>query len=149
MITKRDWPTCPRGDWMLIYYAKTHPENKRELSLAKGLCANTVRHLLTDPRSLAAIDNAIAYGRGETEYVNETDDISISYPPLAYAVINSGAAITIMIVTIAAYVMAAPAVYVMAASYVMAAFYIVYATMAVIKKNRLDTANICREVLKL
>jgi len=55
---------CPRGDWMLWLFARLHPEKKRELTLAKGHCANTVQHLMTDQRSIAAIDAAIAYGEG-------------------------------------------------------------------------------------
>ena len=49
---------------MLWFYRKQYPENIKELTLAKGHCANTVRHLMKDPRSLAAVDAAIAFGEG-------------------------------------------------------------------------------------
>jgi hypothetical protein len=61
------WQDCHRGDWMLWFYAKSCPENKRYLTLAKGHCANTIRHLLTDKRSLRAVDTAIAYGEGRSD----------------------------------------------------------------------------------
>jgi hypothetical protein len=55
---------CHRGDWMLWLFARTNPDDLQRLTLAKGHCANTVRHLMTDPRSLAAVDAAIAFGEG-------------------------------------------------------------------------------------
>lgn len=59
--------TCHRGDWLLCLAEKVGVE-KRLLVLAAGLCANTVRHLMRDERSLKGVDVAIAYGRGETQY---------------------------------------------------------------------------------
>ena len=47
--------TCHRGDWLLWLYKKTNKDNLRKLTLAKGLCANTVRHLMKDERSVAAV----------------------------------------------------------------------------------------------
>ena len=58
------YATCHRGDWLLWLFALVNPESRRELTLAKGHCANTVRHLMKDPRSVAAVDAAIAYGEG-------------------------------------------------------------------------------------
>ena len=58
------WNTCHRGDWMLWLYKKLYPDNQKELTLAKGHCANTVRHLMEDQRSLDAVDAAIAFGEG-------------------------------------------------------------------------------------
>jgi hypothetical protein len=58
------WRDCERGDWMLWLYARLHPDNVRERVLAAGHCANTVRHLMTDARSVAAVDMVIAYGEG-------------------------------------------------------------------------------------
>ena len=57
--------TCHRGDWLCWLYARTNPSDIRGLTLVKGLQANEIRHLMQDPRSLAAVDAAIAYGRGE------------------------------------------------------------------------------------
>ena len=42
-----------------------YPKNLRELTLAKGHCANTVRHLMKDQRSIDAVDAAIAFGEGK------------------------------------------------------------------------------------
>ncbi len=67
--TLRDaWEACRRGDWMLWFAARLDVPHKT-LMLAKGLCANTVRHLMADERSRRAVDVAIAYGRGRA-----TDD---------------------------------------------------------------------------
>lgn len=55
--------TCHRGDWLLWLAAKIEIDEKK-LSLAKGYCANTVRHLMRDERSIKAVDAAIAYGNG-------------------------------------------------------------------------------------
>jgi len=56
--------TCERGDWILWLFAKTNPESLRELTQAKAHCANTVRHLMTDERSVKAVDVAITFGEG-------------------------------------------------------------------------------------
>jgi len=55
--------TCYRGDWLLwlAYHLKV---DDRPFTLAKGHCANTVRHLIKDERSIKAVDAAIAYGNG-------------------------------------------------------------------------------------
>jgi hypothetical protein len=56
--------TCHRGDWLLWLAYKLEVDD-RPLALAKGHCANTVRHLMKDERSIKAVDAAIAYGNGE------------------------------------------------------------------------------------
>ena len=56
--------TCERGDWILWLFAKMNPDSLRELTLAKAHCANTVRHLMKDQRSIKAVDIAIAFGEG-------------------------------------------------------------------------------------
>ena len=70
------WQDCERGDWMLWFYAKQYPEKIIELTLAKGHCANTVRHLMKDQRSIKAVDAAIAYGYG---LISDTDLKIASY----------------------------------------------------------------------
>jgi hypothetical protein len=57
------WAACKRGDWMLHIAAKLKID-KRTLTLAKGYCANTVRHLMMDDRSIKSVDTAIAFGEG-------------------------------------------------------------------------------------
>ena len=56
--------TCRRGDW-LLWLAQKVDVDLRLRTLAKGHCANTVRHLMTDERSLNAVDVAIAFGEGK------------------------------------------------------------------------------------
>ena len=58
------WNECVRGDWML-WIAKRVGVDLKILTLAKGHCANTVRHLMNDGRSLAGVDAAIAFGEGK------------------------------------------------------------------------------------
>ena len=56
--------TCYRGDWLLWLFQRTNPNDLQLLSLAKGHCANTVRHLMKDERSINAVDADIAFGEG-------------------------------------------------------------------------------------
>ena len=58
------YTTCERGEWLNWLFARTNPEDDKLLTLAKGHQANTVRHLMTDERSLTAVDTAIAFGEG-------------------------------------------------------------------------------------
>lgn len=62
--SKELWKTIHRGDWMLTIFKKMNPDDVKELTLAKAHCANLVRHLMIDKRSLNAIDVAIAFGNG-------------------------------------------------------------------------------------
>jgi hypothetical protein len=57
--------TCHRGDWLLWLFTRTNKNDLQLLTLTKGHCANTVRHLMTDERSIAAVDAAIAFGEGK------------------------------------------------------------------------------------
>ena len=61
---KEAWEACHRGDWMIWIYARLRPNNLRELTLAKGYCANTVRHLMKDEISIRAVDSLVAFGDG-------------------------------------------------------------------------------------
>ena len=54
---------CHRGDW-LLWLAKKCGVELQPLTLAKAHCVNTVRHLMTDERSIKAVDVAIAFGEG-------------------------------------------------------------------------------------
>jgi len=57
--------TCERGDWILWLFARMNQNSLRELTLAKGHCANTVREFMEDERSTRAVDVAIAFGEGK------------------------------------------------------------------------------------
>ena len=56
--------TCHRGDW-LLWLAQKCDIGLQPLTLAKGHCANTVRHLMNDELSIRAVDVAIAFGEGK------------------------------------------------------------------------------------
>ena len=71
---KTAWAECPRGDWMLWLMKKGNICDLRTITFAKAECANLVRHLMKDGRSIAALDAAFAFSRGE-----------ISAEELAYA----------------------------------------------------------------
>ena len=58
------WNTCPRGDWMIWLLNRTTLKGNPIMCLIAGHCANTVRHLMKDDRSIAAADAAIDYGEG-------------------------------------------------------------------------------------
>jgi hypothetical protein len=74
---------CPRGDWMLWLAAKVDVDFQK-LTLAKGLCANTVRHLMKDERSIKAVDTAIAFGEGKAT-LDELQNSSDAAYAAAYA----------------------------------------------------------------
>ena len=57
--------TCHRGSWLLLLFRVANPKDLQLLTLAKGFCANTVRHLMKDARSILALDAAIEFGEGK------------------------------------------------------------------------------------
>ena len=61
---KEVYHSCHRGDWLLWLYRRSKGYDLKKIALAKGLCANTVRHLMNDERSVKAVDAAISYGQG-------------------------------------------------------------------------------------
>lgn len=61
---KDAWMNCDRGDWML-WLAKRLDVDDRKLTLAKARCAEQVRHLMKDKRSLDALDACVKYANGE------------------------------------------------------------------------------------
>lgn len=68
-VGERSWSEvyrdCPRGEWLIWLFVHVKPDAKRERVGMAALAANTVRHLMTDERSTAAVDAAFAYSRGE------------------------------------------------------------------------------------
>ena len=120
--------TCQRGDWML-WLAKKVNVGIRPLTHAKGKCANTVRHLMKDERSIKAVDAAIDFGNG---LIEENELRTAAY---AAAAADAAAA--------AAYAAYADA-YAAAAAYA-AAYSAAYAAARI--KNQLLTADICREII--
>ena len=126
--------TCHRGDW-LLWLAKKVDVDFRLFTLAKGHCANTVRHLMKDDRSINAVDVAIAFGEGKATR-EELDDAAYAAAYAAYAAAYAA---------YAAYA-AAYAAYAAAAAYAADA-YAAYAADACADTalNRQQTADICRE----
>lgn len=137
---------CERGDWLLWLAKKVNVDNRR-LTLAKGKCANTVRHLMKDDRSIAAVDAAIAYGNGKitdkelADAADAADDASYAFADDAsYA---------------ADYAVSAAYSYAVASSTAAAAGYATNADAdaaesaanAAKKENKLQTAKICRDVI--
>ena len=153
--------TCPRGDWMLWLFAKTNPDDLQRITLAKGHCANTVRHLMKDDRSINAVDISIAFGEGKAtrNELNKADSAAYAADAAAYAAAyaadaayaaaDSAAYAAYAAADSAAY--AADAAY--AASYAADAAYAAYAASyaadAAKKANQKLTADICRQYLPI
>jgi len=90
--------TCHRGDWLLWLHNRTNKEDLQVRTLAKGHCANTVRYLMQDERSLKAVDTAIAFGEGrstraelDASYYDAVDGARAAYAA-TYAAYSAAAA---------------------------------------------------------
>jgi len=137
--------TCHRGDWLLWLFKKTNPGDLQLLTLAKGHCANTVRHLMKDERSIKVVDVAIAFGEGkatreDVAYVADADAATYTADAYADAAAYAAAAAD-----------AADAAYAAdAAAYAAAAYAAADAAYAYAKKyNQQLTADICRMYLPI
>jgi hypothetical protein len=82
---------CHRGDWLLWLASKVEMDFQT-ITLAKGLCANTVRHLMKDDCSIKAVDVAIAFGRGEATRKELNAAYVYAYAAAAYAAAAAAAA---------------------------------------------------------
>ena len=138
--------TCRRGDWILWLFARTNPDSLRELTLAKGHCANTVRGEMHDERSTNAVDVAIAFGEGKATR-EELDDAAAAAAAAAVAW-DAAAAYAAAYAAGAAYAAAAAAYAAYAAAYARAAAYAA-GDAAAKKENQKLTADICRTYLRL
>jgi len=139
--------TCHRGDWLLWLAYKLEVDD-RPLALAKGHCANTVRHLMKDKRSIKAVDAAIAYGNGEISK-KELKDAAYAYASSAASSDSYAAASAYAASYAPSYAAAAAASFAAyAAAYAAdAASYAADAADAAEKSNQLETADICRKYL--
>ena len=153
--------TCHRGDW-LLWLASKCDIGLQPLTLAKAHCANTVRHLMNDDRSLKAVDTAIAFGEGtatreQLDAAYAAARAAAAYAAAAYA---DAAAASAADVDAAAYyaayaaadVAAAAAAYAAAdvaadAAAAAAAYADAAAASAAAIENRLQTADICRQYI--
>ena len=169
------YATCHRGEWLLWLFAKTNPKNFRELTLAKGHCANTVRHLMKDERSIAAVDAAIAFGEGKitkgeldaafyaSAYASASASASAAYAnasanasanaaaDAAFASFAAANAATYAaFASYAAYATDDAATYAATGAYATAASYAADAAAGYAeKKNQQQTADICRKYLPI
>jgi hypothetical protein len=122
--------TCRRGDW-LLWLASKCDIGLQPLTLAKGHCANTVRHLMKNDRSIKAVDTAIAFGEG----MATRQELDLAAAAAAYDA---------YVAADAAYVAAVAADAAAYADYVAAA---AAAAAAARDANRLQTADICRKYI--
>ena len=139
---------CDSGDWLLELAKKIGIE-LQPLTLAKGHCANTVRHLMKNERSIKAVDMAIAFGGGKAtmEELNNAANAAadaaydaVFYAATLYATIVADAAI-VGDASYAAYAAATAAAYAAGdAAYTTAAY-------AAKKQNQKETAEICRKYI--
>jgi hypothetical protein len=158
---------CHRGDW-LLWLAKKCGVELQPMTLAKAHCANTVRHLMTDERSVKAVDVAIAFGEGRATLdeldtaayaADAADAAAYAYADTAaYAAAYAAAAADTAAYAkaaahAAAYAAAAayadPAAYAAAAAYADTAAYAKAAAHAdaAAHVNRRQTADICRQYI--
>jgi hypothetical protein len=138
------WNNCQRGDWMLWLAGKLNVDYKH-ISIAKGLCAFTVRHLMTDKRSKGAIIAAVRYGKGliTIEELKTAADAAAVYAAYA-AEYSSAETSSYADAAYAAYSAAAFVTSGASAGYASTANSAAYAGRT---KNMKRTAEICRKYL--
>jgi len=138
--------TCHRGDWLLWLAYKLEVDD-RPFTLAKGHCANTVRHLMKDKRSIKAVDAAIAYGNGEISKEELKDSSYASYA--AYYAADASYAASAYAASAASAADASYAASFAASAASCASYAASYAASAYAdrKSNELETADICRKYL--
>ena len=60
------WNTCERGDWMIWLLTESQNEvTDKQLRLIAVECCRSIQHLMTDERSINAVDVAERYANGE------------------------------------------------------------------------------------
>jgi hypothetical protein len=141
---------CHRGDW-LLWLAKKVDMELKPLTLAKVRCTQTVIHLMKDERSLNALKVAEKFALTDEVTLDDLKNAAAyaADAVAAYAAYTADAAADAVAAYAAdAYAADAVAAY---AAYAAAAYAAdayaadAYAADAAIKKNQLQTADICRE----
>ena len=135
---------CHRGDWLLWLAQKCGVE-LQPLTLAKGHCANTVRHLMTDERSTRAVDVAIAFGEGRATR-QELDTASSAAADAAYTA-SSAASSAAAYAASSAAAYAANAAYTASSAAAYAAANAAVAAVAAYAAAQQETADICRKYI--
>lgn len=137
---KSAWENCPRGDWML-WIAQKLDVDKLKLITAKALCANTIRHLMKDERSIKAVDVAILFGQGKATIKELKDAADNAYTVVDATNTNHAASAASIYSVIAAYTAASvDSIYSVTVTGI-------YTDCDEKTKNQLQTADICREIL--
>ena len=143
------WQNCERGDWML-WLAKKLSVDDRKFTLAKFKCANQVRHLMKDQRSINALDAAEKYGNGEInrEELTVAAVASVAASVAAYdASAASVAAYAAADATAFVASVASIAAYAAADATAYAASVAAYAAADAKKESLKRSADFCREIL--
>jgi MoxR-like ATPase len=145
--TEEAWEKCECGDWMLWIASKLQVDIMK-LTLAKALCANTVRHLMEDKRSRESVYVAVRFGRGKAtkeELASASASAAAAYAAAAaaYAASASAAAASASADAAAAYAAAAADADAAAAD----ASADAASAASARKNNRMATAEICRKIL--
>ena len=134
------WDECMNADKMLCI-AKKQGINIRTLTLAKGLCAETVVHLMKDRRSVDAVYMSIAFGLG---HITE-DELKVyayaAYAAITYAYDFAYSSYAFASDAAAAYAADAAADAADAADADVDNYYFAE------KVNKIKCANICREII--
>ena len=153
---KTAWQNCERGDWML-WLAWMLKVDDRKLTLTNFKCANQVRHLMKDKRSIVALDAKERYGKGEISrdelnaYVISAADAATDADAVsAYATYDDAARAAYAVSTVSVSAASVYAAYASAVS--ISAAYTAYATYAnaradAIKESLKKSADFCREIL--
>jgi hypothetical protein len=140
--------TCHRGDWLLWLFSKTKSQSEEDfalLTIAKGHCANTVRHLMKDERSIKAVDASINYSGNRVD-LDAAAAAAAAYAA-AYADAYAADAASYAAAAAAADAYAADDAYAAAAA--ADAYAAAYADAYARKKNRKDTADIVRQYIPI
>ena len=153
------WNECERGDWLLWYSYRMMNEGKitlKQLIKAKVGCANLVRHLMKDERSINALGVLERFANGEATrdelntaasaaYAASAADYDSAAYAAAYAAYDAAAAAAASAAAdYAADAAAASAAYAAAASASAAAY---DASDAVRKQTLKKCAEIVREII--
>ncbi len=90
------YQNCHRGDWLIWLFSLTNPDDIQLRVLTAANCANTIRHLMTDERSMKAVDTAIAFGKGKVtiDQLNAAAAATDAADAIAYAAYSAAAAAT-------------------------------------------------------
>jgi len=141
------YSTCHRGDWLLWLHHKTNKDDLKVIILVNGHCANTVRYLMQDERSLKAVDTAIAFGEGRATFEELDVTAAAAAYSAAYYAAAAAARASIATAATAADVAAAAGEAAADAAYASATASADYANARI--KNQKETADIVRKYIPI